>query len=99
MGRIVSITPEILIKLCDSEEFRQRQPSLYSAIMRAPGHGYKCCKDRKETLWARNYWEKLKKRILKLKKDDIIFIKNYIGADSLFVSYVDENQQRVCHML
>lgn len=99
MARVVAITPEVLVKLSKNREFCRKKPSLCNAIKAAPGQAYKCCDTMQETIAARQYWEGLKRQVLKLKKSEVNFIKTYLKADQIFVSYIDENNKAAYRVL
>lgn len=90
MADIIAISPKILIELSNNDKFCKAFPKLCERIKKAPGVGFPCCKDKRETIAANKYWNNLKKEFLKFSTKQLQFVKDILGVKQLYIRYLDE---------
>jgi|YNPMSStandDraft_1061717.scaffolds.fasta_scaffold228496_1 hypothetical protein len=76
-----AITPAVLIELAKNKSFCAEFVQLAKRINSAPGVAYPCCNTAKQTLKARQYWDRILCSICRMSAARIARLKNvYLGG-------------------
>jgi len=87
-----AITPAVLIELAKNEKFCAEFVQLARRVKAAPGVAYPCCNTAKQTLKARQYWDRILCSICRMSPARVMRLKQaYFGGIETLVVRCNNN--------